>query len=121
VAKKLGAEVKTTSTEFSRDGAAEGIGAAFQLEGAFAKKVGESAGPFQTSAGMCFVKVTSRTDADMTQLAAQREQIVSGLKSKASRERRELFTDGLVDSLVKQKKIKIHDDNIKRLVSAYKS
>jgi peptidyl-prolyl cis-trans isomerase D len=121
VAKKLGADVKTTSTEFSRDGAAEGIGAAFQLEGAFDKKVGESAGPFQTSGGMCFVKVTARTEADMTQLAAQREQIVNGLKTKAGRERRELFTDGLVDTLVKQKKIKIHDDNIKRLVSAYKS
>jgi peptidyl-prolyl cis-trans isomerase D len=121
VAKKLGAEVKTTSTEFSRDGAAEGIGAAFQLEAAFDKKVGESAGPFELATGTYFVKVTSRTEADMTQLPAQREQIVSGLKSKAGRERRELFTDGLVASLVKQKKIKIYDDNIKRLVSAYKS
>lgn len=121
VAKKVGGEVKTTSTEFSRDGAAEGIGAAVQIEGAFNKKVGETAGPFDISSGIYFVKVLSRTEADMTQLPAQREQIVNNLKSRASRERRDLFTDGLVSTLVKQKKIKIHDDNIKRLVSAYRS
>ncbi len=121
VAKKLGAEVKTTSTEFSRDGAAEGIGAAAQIEGAFNKKVGETAGPFSLSSGIYFVKVLSRTEPDMTQLAAQREQIVNNLKAGASRERRDLFTDGLVSTLVKQKKIKIHDDNIKRLISAYRS
>ena len=121
VAKKLGAEVKTNSTEFSRDGAAEGIGAAVQIEGAFSKKVGETAGPFTLSGGTYFVKVLSRTEADMSQLASQRDQIVGGLKNRAGRERRELFSDGLVDMLVKQKKIKIYDDNIKRLVSAYRS
>lgn len=121
VAKKLGAEVKTTSTEFSRDGAAEGIGAAVQIEGAFSKKVGETAGPFELSNGTYFAKVLSRTEADMTQLAAQRAQIVNNLKNRAARERRDLFTDGLVDMLVKQKKIKIHDENIKRLVAAYRS
>ncbi len=121
VAKKLGAEVKTTSTEFSRDGAAEGIGAAIQIEGAFTKNIGESAGPFTLSSGTYFVKLLSRTEADMTQLASQREQIVNSIKSRNGRERRELFTDGLVDALVKQKKIKIHDDNIKRMVAGYRS
>ncbi len=121
VAKLVGAEVKTTSTEFSRDGAAEGIGAAVQIEGAFSKQVGEIAGPFELSGGTYFVKVVARTEADMSQLPAQREQIVGGLKTRAGRDRRELFMDGLVDSLVKQKKIKIHDDNIKRMVSAYRS
>jgi peptidyl-prolyl cis-trans isomerase D len=121
VAKALGAEVKTTSTEFSRDGAAEGLGAAIQIEGAFAKKVGETAGPFTLPGGTCFVKVLARTEADMSQLAAQRDQIVNGLKNQAGRDRRDLFNDGLVDTLVKQKKIRIHDDNIKRLVSAYRS
>jgi peptidyl-prolyl cis-trans isomerase D len=121
VAKALGAEVKTTSTEFSRDGAAEGLGAAVQIEGAFSKKVGESAGPFNLTGGTCFVKVLARTEADMTRLADQRDSIVNSLKSQAGRDRRELFTDGLVDTLVKQKKIKIHDDNIKRLVAAYRS
>lgn len=121
VAKALGAEVKTTSTEFSRDGAAEGIGAAAQIEGAFTKKVGETAGPFPSTGGTCFVKVTSRTEADMSQLAAQREQIIVGLKNQAARDRRELFTEGLVDTLKKQKKIKVHDENIKLLVASYRS
>ena len=120
VAKQIGVEVKSTSTEFSRDGAAEGIGAAVQIEGAFSKKVGETAGPFQLSNGTYFAKVLSRTEADMSQLPAQREQIVSNLKARAARERRELFTDGLVNMLVKQKKIKIYDDNIKRMVAAYR-
>jgi peptidyl-prolyl cis-trans isomerase D len=120
VAKLVGAEVKTTSTEFSRDGAAEGIGAAVQIEGAFSKKVGEIAGPFELSGGTYFVKLLGRTEADMSLLPAQREQIVGGLKTRAGRDRREIFMDGLVDSLVKQKKIKIHDDNIKLMVSAYR-
>ncbi len=121
VAKQLGAEVKTTSTEFSRDGAAEGIGAASQIEAAFNKQIGETAGPFTLQGGTYFVKVVGRTEADMSQLAAQHDQIVSVLKSQAARQRRELFTDGLVETLVKQKKIKIHDDNIKRMVASYRS
>jgi peptidyl-prolyl cis-trans isomerase D len=121
VAKALGADVKTTSTEFSRDGAAEGLGAAAQIEGAFSKQVGGIAGPFNLPGGTCFVKVLARTEADMERLAGQRESIVNSLKNQAGRDRRELFTDGLVDTLVKQKKIKIHDDNIKRLVSSYRS
>jgi len=120
-AKKAGAEVKTTSTEFSRDGAAEGIGAAVQIEATFDKKVGETAGPFSLSGGTYFTKVLSRTEADMTQLASQRDQIINNLKNRAARERRDLFSDGLVNMLVKQKKIKIHDDNIKRLVAGYRS
>jgi peptidyl-prolyl cis-trans isomerase D len=121
VAKKLGAEVKTTSTEFSRDGAAEGIGAAVQIEATFDKKVGETAGPFVITGGTYFTKLLSRTEADMSQLPAQRDQIVGNLKNRAGQERRDLFTDGLVQMLVKQKKITIHDDNIKRLVSGYRS
>jgi peptidyl-prolyl cis-trans isomerase D len=121
VAKQLGAEVKTTSTEFSRGGAAEGIGAADQIAATFDKKVGETAGPFAVVGGTYFTKVLSKTEADMSQLPAQHDQIVSFLKSQAARERRDLFTDGLVDMLVKQKKIKIHDDNIKRMVAGYRS
>lgn len=121
VAKQLGAEVKTTSTEFSREGAAEGIGAGTMIEDSFTKKVGQTAGPFRLTGGVVFTKVLSRTEADMTQLAAQREQIVANLKSRAGRERRDLFSDGLVEMLVKQKKITIHDDNIKRMVSAYRT
>jgi len=113
--------VKTTSTEFSRDGAAEGIGAAVQIEATFDKKVGETAGPFVITGGTYFTKLLSRTEADMSQLPAQRDQIVGNLKNRAGQERRDLFTDGLVQMLVKQKKITIHDDNIKRLVSGYRS
>jgi hypothetical protein len=57
----------------------------------------------------------------MSQLPGQHDQIVSFLKSQAARERRDLFSDGLVNMLVKQKKIKIHDDNIKRMVAGYRS
>lgn len=121
LAKSLGAELKSTSTPFGRDGAAEGLGAARQIEAAFDKKPGESVGPFNLPEGTFFVNVIEKIEPDMTQLPAQREQLLNAVKGRIASDRRDLFIDGLVEALTKDKTIKIHGDNIKRLLSSFGS
>ena len=48
-------------------------------------------------------------------------ELVEAIKERESRDRRELFSEGLVDTLVKQKQVKIHDDNLKRMLASYKA
>jgi peptidyl-prolyl cis-trans isomerase D len=121
LAKSVGAELKSTSTPFGREGAAEGLGAARQIEAAFDKKQGESAGPFNLPEGTFFVKVIEKIDADLTQLPVQREQLMNAVKGRIASERRDLFIDGLVEALTKAKIIRVHEDNIKRLLSSFGS
>lgn len=121
MAKSLGADVKTTSTPFGRDGAAEGIGPARQLEAVFAKQVGECVGPLNLPDGTFFFKVVEKTEPDMHQFPAQRDRLLNAVKSRVADDRRTLFIDGLVDAMAKAKIIKIHDDNIKRMLASYGS
>jgi peptidyl-prolyl cis-trans isomerase D len=118
-AKELGVEVKTTS-EFGRDGAAEGLGSAAQYSEAFRLKVGEVFGPVESAAGTAICKVAGRVEPDLTQLAAQRENLTLAIKSRRAQERRDLFREGLVNELIRQKKIKVYEDNIRRLAASYR-
>lgn len=118
VAKSVGLEVKTTS-EFTQDGAAEGLGPASAMKEVFTKKVGEIAGPIQIQEKIIFAKVAAKTDADMSKLAAERGALVARLKSQKAAERRDLFEDSILSALVKAGKVKINQDAVKRLVSSY--
>jgi len=120
LAKALGGELKTTGV-FGRDGAAEGIGAASQVEEGFSKNVGQTFGPLQISGSTFFAKVIEKVPADLTQLAAQRDSIVQSIKGRRARERQELLADGIVNKLIKDKKVKVNDDAVKRLISSYRS
>ena len=66
------------------------------------------------------VRVAGKTEADMSKLPAEREGIVTALKAKKSRERQELFEDGLVTQLIKDGKIKKNEDAIKKLAASYR-
>jgi peptidyl-prolyl cis-trans isomerase D len=120
IAKQAGAEVKNPP-EFTRMGAVEGLGAAAVIEPVFDQAPGVVVGPIASQLGPLFVKITERIPADLTQLAAQREQLLLKLKGDRARQRRDLFTDGIVKALVKEKKIKLYDENIKRLAAGYRN
>jgi peptidyl-prolyl cis-trans isomerase D len=120
VAKAMGFEVKTTS-EFDQKGAAEGIGPAAMVLEAFSKPVGGIVGPVPANEKAIICRVAARTSADMSQLPAERNVIVERLKGKNASERKDLFEDGVVAQLVKDGKIKKHEDAIARLVRAYSS
>jgi len=118
VAKAYGLEVKSTP-EFDRAGAAEGLGPASYLEEGFIKPVGSLLKPVELNGQVYLVKVTGRTEADMSKLAMERDNLVMAIKSKKARERDDLFRDGLTQRLIQDGKIKIYESVIKRLVNTY--
>jgi peptidyl-prolyl cis-trans isomerase D len=120
LAKQYGADYKTSDL-VNREGAITGLGAASSIDAAFSKNVGDVVGPLMTGNGTFFVKVVEKVPADLTQLAAVRDQMLQTLKQRRAQERIELFRDGIVQALIRQKKVKIYEDNVKRLVASYAS
>lgn len=120
VAAAMGATVRTTA-EFSRDGAAEGLGSASYFSEAFTKPVGTTLAPVAVMDQVVVAKVSAKIEADLSKLAGEREGIITGIKQRKFTERRDLFQDGLVAQLVKQGKVKINEEAIKRLQNSYGS
>jgi peptidyl-prolyl cis-trans isomerase D len=120
-AKSMGLEAKT-SEEVDRAGKIEGLGSANYITEAFGRPDGSLFGPMGMPDGYTFVgKVISHSGADLSQLAAQRSAIRDQIKGERSRDRNTLFENGVKDLLIKQGKIKIHQDVINRLVANYRT
>jgi hypothetical protein len=117
----MGLEVQT-SNEVDRAGNIEGIGIASYVSDGFAKPNGTILGPVGTPDGGTIVyKVVSHSGADLSQLAAQRGTIRDEIKSQRAVERNRLFETGVKDMMIKQGKIKIHQDVINRLIGNYRT
>ncbi len=119
VAQALGLELKTTQ-EFGPDGAADGIGPATSLGEAFTTAAGGLFGPVAIDDKRFVCTVAAKTAADTSKLAEQRGAILAEIKRRKARERDELFTDSLRTRLIQDGKVKIHEDVIRRLTSAYR-
>jgi peptidyl-prolyl cis-trans isomerase D len=119
-AKALKLEVKTTEL-FSRNGAVEGIGAGAAFADAFDKPVGTVVGPLRAGGDTVIGKVIEKAAADMSKLAADRDGIVTQLKSKKAQERQALMRDSILAGLMQQGKVKIHKAAVDRLVARYRS
>jgi len=111
----------TTSAEFNRSGALEGIGQASYLHEGFTLPVGAVFGPVGTPQGFFVAKVIAHIPADMSQLAQARSGIRDEIKSQRARDRNTLFETGVREALRKQGKIKYHQDVIDRLVAQYRA
>jgi peptidyl-prolyl cis-trans isomerase D len=120
-AKSMGLDTKT-SNDVDRAGNIEGIGMASYVSEGFSKPEGTVFGPMGVPDGGTIVaKVISHGGADLSQLAAQRNIIRDEIKAQRARERNTLFETGVKDMLIKQGKIKIHQDVINRLISNYRT
>jgi peptidyl-prolyl cis-trans isomerase D len=120
-AKSMGLEVKT-SGDVDRSGNIEGLGTASYVAEGFSRPDGSVYGPIGTpDGGTVVMKVISHTGADMSQLPAQRNVIRDEIKSQRARDRNTLFESGVKDMLIKQGKIKIHQDVINRLIGNYRT
>ncbi len=117
-AKAMGLEVKT-SDEVTRGGAVEGVGSASYIQEAFRDPDGTVFGPIPTPDATLVAKVVSHTEPDMVKLAEQRNTIRDELKSQKAREMDGLFEAGLRETLMRQGKIKIHSDVLKRMITSY--
>ncbi len=120
IARSLGLQVHT-SNEFNRGGNVDGLGSAAYLGEAFDAKVGTLLGPITATGQSVVCKVLSKTPADMTQLAEQREQIRTDLQQSKARSRQELFADGILTKLIDEGKVKINQHTVDRMVNAYTS
>ena len=109
-AKATGLDVKT-SDDFGRDETVEGLGSASYLQEAFAC-------PDNTDLWADCRCRTERLSArslkhvqpDSAKLAEQRNAIRDELKTQKARDRAALFEEGLKQDLIKQGKMKIHQD-----------
>lgn len=104
---------------FGVEGAVEGLGTAENVREAFTRAVGSVFGPVNVNDRMFICKVTEKLPADVSQLAARRQELIDQLKNAKARERMELFQQNLRDRLVKEGKIKIYEDVIKRLAASF--
>ena len=84
-----------------------------------ATRTGPFSAPIPTPDATLVAKVVSHTQPDMSKLAEQRNAIRDDLKSQKAREMDGLFESGLRDALIRQGKIKIYPDVIKRMISSY--
>lgn len=119
IAREFGLEARTTDF-ITRSSSIEGIGPAVLAEEAFTKQQGAVVGPIRLTGGGGFIaKVLEKKPADMTQFPARRAAILAELKQQRARDRSDLLRAGIVEELTRRKKIRIYEDNIKRLASAY--
>ena len=119
-AKSLGLEAKTTS-DFTRAGTIDGLGSASYFGDAFNAKDGAVIGPFNLPDGDVVAQVVSHTPADMSKLPDQRASIRDEIKNRKDSDREQLFEAGVRDRLIKEGKIKVHQDVILRLISNYQT
>jgi len=120
-ARELGLAV-TTTTDFDRTANIKGIGQVALLgDTPFTQPVGHVVSNARLGGGIYFYRIAARIPADMARLDAERANIVAIVKERKLQERRDLFSDSLVETLRRQGKLKIHDDAVKRITSSYKS
>jgi peptidyl-prolyl cis-trans isomerase D len=117
VAKSMGLELKTQ--EVARTDDLEGIGTARQIEEAFTRNPGDFFGPVRITGGALLVKVLEKKAADLTGLAAQREALTQQIKRQRAQERQELFKEGILNELIREKKVKVYDENVQRLTERF--
>jgi hypothetical protein len=119
-AKEMKFEVKTTDA-FMRADSVPGFGSANYVAQAFSDPNGAIVGPILMPDGTVVAKVVEHVDPDMSKLAAQRTTIRDQIKSQKAQQRNQLFEVGLKERLIKEGKIKIHQDVINRLIAGYRS
>jgi peptidyl-prolyl cis-trans isomerase D len=119
-AKSMGLEVKTSAT-FTRAGNVEGVGTASYFQNGFLSPDGTILGPILMPDATVVAKVIQHVPADMSKLAEQRTQIRDDIKSQKGRDRNSLFEAGLRDRLIKEGKIKIHQDAVQRIIANYRT
>lgn len=118
-AKSMGLEVKT-SAPFNRAGMVDGIGSASYVLDGFSKPDGSLIGPIVTPDGTVIAKVVEHIAPDMSKLPAERAQLRDEIKRQRANDRATIFDAGVRDALVKEGKIKVHQEVVTRLINNYR-
>lgn len=103
---------------FTRITAAEGIGNAGEVYSAFDAKVGATLQPFRSANRMYLVRVTAKEDANLAELAGEREELRTQLSAVKAQERVELYINGIRERLQKEGKIKIDTQRLAAMMQS---
>jgi peptidyl-prolyl cis-trans isomerase D len=117
VAKGLQLDV-TTSSMFGRADSIDGLGPAASLEDAFTAPVGTVLGPLAIQARNVVAKVTERSQADLTALPVERENLLGQLKQKKAQDRNSLLMDGILAKLTSDGKVTVYQKEIQGMVAS---
>lgn len=117
-AKAMGVDVKT-SADVDRQGAIESVGTASSVTDAFSKPLGSLLGPQSVTGGRLVAKIVGKTPANMAEAAAQSVTLRNEIRQQRSRDRAQLFQEGLKDRLKADGKLKVFQDVITRIVQSY--
>ncbi len=120
IAQAVGGEVKT-SEDFTRDGAAQGVGSGTYFSDLFGKAPGAMTGPHNISGQVVVARLNAKVDADMSKLAEERANLITAIKGRKAQERKDLFEDGLVNRMIDKGKVKINQEIIRRLIDSYRA
>ena len=118
IGKTYGLNVKTAAP-FTIDGAAEGIGSASLLSGAFKGNVGDIVAPVSAQSAEFVCKVSQKIPADMSQFAKNKQSVVQNLTQQRQMVQGPLFRDTVVNDLKRRRKIQINQAALQRIVSSY--
>jgi len=113
-AKSMGLDV-VSAPAFTRNGAIEGLGSPDAIPEIFTKPAGTIFGPDMVGTDPVVGKITARIEPNITELPLQTAAIRDDIKHTKARERDALFEDGVREQLLKEGKIKIHSDVLKRV------
>jgi peptidyl-prolyl cis-trans isomerase D len=116
---KLYKQEVVTSSLFGSSDSVEGMGLATYVADAFTKPVGTILGPTPINGKDFISKVLEQVKADTGALAAQRDQIVQGLKKQKATTQLELLEDSVVSQLIQEGKLKRNDKAINDLAASY--
>ena len=119
IAKSLNLTKKVSNAE-TLAGAFEGLGPVSYFAAGFQRGPGAVLPPVRIGDQLVLARVVEIQKADVSQLANERANLLSELKARKARMRRELFEDGLVNELTKEGKIKRYPEAIQRIANSFR-
>jgi peptidyl-prolyl cis-trans isomerase D len=101
---------------FNRLSAAEGIGNVGELYQAFNQPVGGMVPPFRSGNKFYLVKVSGKEEANLAELAKERDEIRRQLTAVKAQERLQLYLEGVQSRLEKEGRIKLDTERVTALM-----
>jgi peptidyl-prolyl cis-trans isomerase D len=106
--------------EFARGGQMKDVGpAGYFGDQPFLNAQGANVGIFRVGNNPYYFRVAAKIPADLSMINTDRQNLVSAIRERKLRERREMFEEGLIESLKGTGKLTVRDDLVKRLAQSY--
>ena len=116
LAQSFGLKVET-ATDFGATDNLPGIGPASYFQAAFTSAPGTLIGPLLLPGKTVVAKLVNKKEADMSTFAAERKDLLLGLKGARAQQTNALWMDSIVEKMRKDGDLKIYNEEIQRVAS----